>query len=37
MITMVAGYEGIFTGAAAMYVGLAEVINEAYGRNVLPT
>jgi len=37
MITMIAGYEGIFTGAAAMYVGLAEVINETYGRAVLPT
>ncbi|MDI9617765.1 acetate uptake transporter [Methanothermobacter sp.] len=37
LITTIAGYEGIFTGAAAMYVGLAEVINETYGRDVLPT
>ncbi|WP_370005199.1 acetate uptake transporter [Methanothermobacter sp. KEPCO 2] len=36
LITTIAGYEGIFTGAAAMYVGLAEVINETYGRDVLP-
>ncbi|RJS49010.1 MAG: hypothetical protein CIT03_05625 [Methanobacterium sp.] len=32
----IAGYEGIFTGAAAMYVGLAQVINETHGRDVLP-
>ncbi|QEF93896.1 hypothetical protein FVF72_01225 [Methanothermobacter sp. KEPCO-1] len=36
LITTIAGYEGIFTGGAAMYVGLAEVINETYGRDVLP-
>lgn len=36
IITTIAGYEGIFTGAAAMYVGLAEVINETHGRDVLP-
>ncbi|MDI9614993.1 acetate uptake transporter [Methanothermobacter sp.] len=36
LITTIAGYEGIFTGAAAMYVGLAEVINETHGRDVLP-
>ena len=35
-ITIIAGYEGIFTGLAAMYVGLAEVINETYKRSVLP-
>jgi len=34
-ITSVAGYEG-FTGASAIYVGLAEVIKEVYDRNVLP-
>jgi succinate-acetate transporter protein len=37
LIITIAGYEGIFTGASAMYVGLAEVINETYGRDVLPT
>jgi succinate-acetate transporter protein len=36
MITVIAGYEGIFTGASAIYVGLAEVINEVYDRKVLP-
>jgi uncharacterized protein len=35
-ITLIAGYEGIFTGLSAVYVGLAEVINEEYGRRVLP-
>ncbi len=36
-ITLIAGYEGILTGLSAMYVGLAEVINETHGRDVLPT
>ncbi len=36
-ITLIAGYEGILTGLSAMYVGLAEVINETHGRKVLPT
>lgn len=36
-ITIIAGYEGILTGLSAMYVGLAEVINETYRRDVLPT
>lgn len=35
-ITIIAGYEGIFTGASAIYVGLAEVLNEVYDRKVLP-
>ena len=35
-LIMIAGYEGIFTGAVAMYVGLAEVINETHNREVLP-
>lgn len=35
-LTIIAGYEGIFTGASAMYLGLAEVINEVYDRRVLP-
>ncbi|UTB31959.1 MAG: acetate uptake transporter [Methanobacterium sp. ERen5] len=34
-LTMVAGYEGIFTGLSAVYVGLATVINETYKRDVL--
>lgn len=36
-ITIIAGYEGILTGLSAIYVGLAEVINETHGRDVLPT
>ncbi|MDI6643445.1 MAG: acetate uptake transporter [Methanobacteriaceae archaeon] len=35
-ITIIAGYEGIFTGASAIYVGLAEVLNETYGKKVVP-
>jgi len=35
-ITHVAGYEGILTGFAAIYAGLAEVLNEMYGRTVAP-
>jgi hypothetical protein len=30
------GYEGIFCGASAIYTALAEVLNEVYGRTVLP-
>lgn len=31
-----AGWEGILCGAGAMYTGLAQVLNELYGRTVLP-
>lgn len=31
-----AGYEGILCGASAIYTGLAQVLNEVYGRVVLP-
>ncbi|MGM3174465.1 acetate uptake transporter [Dickeya lacustris] len=31
-----AGYEGIVCGASAIYLAMAEVINEQYGRTVLP-
>ncbi|MTI11771.1 acetate uptake transporter [Sansalvadorimonas verongulae] len=31
-----AGYEGIICGASAMYLAMADVINEEYGRIVLP-
>ena len=37
MITLIAGYEGIFTGFSAIYVGLAEVLNELYEKKILPT
>lgn len=36
-ITTVAGYEGIFCGSSAVYLATAEVVNETYGRAVLPT
>jgi uncharacterized protein len=35
-ITTIAGIEGIFTGLSAMYLGIAQVLNESYGRVVLP-
>ena len=31
-----AGYEGIFCGGSAIYAGLAQVLNEVYGKTVLP-
>jgi succinate-acetate transporter protein len=31
-----AGYEGIVCGASAIYAGMANVLNEVYGRTVLP-
>ena len=31
-----AGYEGIICGASAIYTGIANVLNEVYGRTVLP-
>ncbi len=34
-IGLIAGYEGIFTGLSAVYVGLATVMNETYKKNVL--
>jgi len=30
------GIEGIFCGLSAVYVAMAEVINEAYGKTILP-
>lgn len=35
-ITHLAGWEGILCGASAMYTGIAVVLNEVYGRVVLP-
>jgi succinate-acetate transporter protein len=35
-ITKLAGYEGIFCGLAAIYAAMAQVLNEVYGRTVLP-
>jgi succinate-acetate transporter protein len=36
VIGRIAGYEGILCGFSAIYTGLAQVLNEAYGRVVLP-
>ena len=36
VIGTIAGYEGMLCGAAAIYTGLAQVLNETYGRTVLP-
>ncbi len=35
-IIHIAGYEGIFCGASAIYTGLAQVLNEVYGKVVWP-
>ncbi len=35
-ITRVGGHVGIFCGASAMYCSLAQVINEVYGKRVMP-
>jgi len=35
-VKTIAGLEGIFCGASAIYVACAEVLNEVYKRNVLP-
>lgn len=35
-IEHIAGYVGIVCGASAFYLGVAEVLNEKYGRTVLP-
>lgn len=32
----IAGFEGIFCGASAIYCAVAQILNEVYGRNVLP-
>ena len=35
-LTTIGGYEGVFCGLAAIYAGMAMVLNEVYGRVVLP-
>jgi succinate-acetate transporter protein len=35
-LTRIAGYEGLFTGFSAIYLGAAQVLNEVHGRTVLP-
>jgi hypothetical protein len=34
--TKLAGYEGIICGLSAIYLAMAEVINETYGKEVVP-
>ena len=36
MIGKIAGYEGIFCGFSAIYLAMAEVINESQGKTILP-
>jgi succinate-acetate transporter protein len=35
-LTRLAGFEGLFCGLSAMYVGAAQILNEVYQRKVLP-
>lgn len=35
-ILRIAGYEGIFTGLVAIYTALGQVLNEAYGKKIVP-
>lgn len=35
-ITVIGGFEGVICGISALYLGLAIMVNEEYGRNVLP-
>ena len=36
IIGTIAGFEGIFCGASAIYFAMAQVINNEYGRTVFP-
>lgn len=36
LVGMIAGYEGIICGASAIYLAMAEIINEAHGKTLLP-
>ena len=36
LVGTIAGYEGIICGASAIYLAMATVINEQFGRTVLP-
>jgi succinate-acetate transporter protein len=35
-ILRVAGFEGIFTGLSAIYTAMGQVLNESYGRKIIP-
>jgi succinate-acetate transporter protein len=36
VVTQIAGYVGIFGGASALYGAVAQILNEEYGKVVLP-
>ncbi len=36
IIKVIGGYEGIFCGLSAVYLAVAEILNEVFGRTVLP-
>jgi succinate-acetate transporter protein len=36
LVTMIAGYEGIFCGFSAIYLATAEIANETYGKTLFP-
>jgi succinate-acetate transporter protein len=36
LINVIAGYEGIICGFSAIYLAMAEVLNETYGKDVMP-
>ena len=36
IIKVIAGYEGIFCGLSAVYAAIAQVLNELYGRDIMP-
>ena len=35
-IRILGGYEGIFCGSSAVYLAIAEILNETYGKTILP-
>jgi succinate-acetate transporter protein len=35
-IGVIAGFEGIICGLSAFYTSIAEILNEVYGRTILP-
>lgn len=36
VMLMIAGYEGILCGFTAIYAAMAQVLNEVYGKEILP-
>jgi len=36
ILKVIAGYEGILCGLSAVYAGAAQILNEVYGKNILP-